>query len=48
MVFAIPLRDIQSAPAGSPMDMGHISQLLLFRLGRSESDALLLTRVWLQ
>jgi VanZ family protein len=48
MVFAIPLRDIQAAPAGPPMDMRHIARVLLFRDRDSESDALLLTRVWLQ
>jgi hypothetical protein len=48
VVFAIPLRDIQAAPAGPPMDMGHIARVLLFRNRDSQSNILLLTRVWLQ
>jgi hypothetical protein len=48
LVFAIPLRDIQTAPSGRPMNMGRIARVILFRTRWSASDSLLLNRVWLQ
>ena len=48
LTLHIPLNEVAHAPRGRPMDMTHITQLILFGSGGNTGRAVLVYRIWLQ
>lgn len=47
-VLRVPIADIQSAPAGRPMDLTQIADFMLFRASEATTPEMWISRAWLE